>query len=86
MTKNTVRNANNAVVIEDIFDVFSRHVDQMSSYSALLAPLSDYNKIYNFRNGEDNISVMQEIEHAWERCLGIFGASDPGYQLRFQGR
>lgn len=64
MTKNTVRNANNAVVIEDIFDVFSRHVDQMSSYSALLAPLSDYNKIYNFRNGEDNISVMQEIEHA----------------------
>lgn len=64
MTKNTVRNANNAVVIEDIFDVFSRHVDQMSSYSALLAPLSDYNKIYNFRNGEENTSVMQEIEHA----------------------
>lgn len=41
MTKNTVRNANNAVVIEDIFDVFSRHVDQMSSYRALPVAMRD---------------------------------------------
>lgn len=64
MTKPTNEYANNAVIIDDIFDVFSRHVDQMSTYSTFLAPLSDYNKVYNFKDREMKITVKQEIERA----------------------
>lgn len=64
MTKPVTRFANNAVIIDDIFDVFSRHVDQMSTYSTFLAPLSDFNKVYNYKNSENLVSVKQEIERA----------------------
>ena len=66
MTKSTVRGANNAVLVEDIFDVFTRHVDQMSTYGSFLAPLSDFNKIYNYkvRSEDYTTSMKQEIERA----------------------
>lgn len=64
MTKNTTKNANNAVVMDDILDIFSRHIDQMSTYSAFLAPLSDFNKVYNYKNREKSVSIKQEIERA----------------------
>ena len=64
MTKSVVPGASNAVIIEDIFDVFTRHVDHMSTYSTFLAPLSDFNKIYNYRNRQNLVSVKQEIERA----------------------
>ena len=64
MTKSVVPGASNAVIIEDIFDVFTRHVDHMSTYSAFLAPLSDFNKIYNYRDRQNLVSVKQEIERA----------------------
>lgn len=64
MTKPVNRYANNAVIIDDIFEVFSRHVDQMSTYSAFLAPLSDFNKVYNYKDSENLVSVKQEIERA----------------------
>lgn len=69
MTKQVDPNANNAVIIDDIFDVFSRHVDQMSTYSAFLAPLSDFNKVYNYKDKKNLISVKQEIE----RSIGTGG-------------
>lgn len=64
MTKNTTPHANNAVVMDDILDIFSRHIDQMSTYSAFLAPLSDFNKVYNYKNREEMVSIKQEIERA----------------------
>lgn len=64
MTKNTTPHANNAAVMDDILDIFSRHIDQMSTYSAFLAPLSDFNKVYNYKNREEMVSIKQEIERA----------------------
>lgn len=64
MTKKTTKNADNAVVMDDILDIFSRHIDQMSTYSSFLAPLSDFNKIYNYKNREKSVSIKQEIERA----------------------
>lgn len=64
MTKATVANANNPLVIGDIFDTFSSHVDDMATYNALVAPLSDAMKWYNFRgkDGDTPYSVKQSIE------------------------
>ncbi len=64
MTKATVANANNPLVIGDIFDTFSSHVDDMATYNAFVVPLSDAMKWYNFRgkDGDTPYSVKQSIE------------------------
>lgn len=46
MTKATVKGASNAIVIEDIFDSYTRHISNMAAYSAYAIPLSDFNKWY----------------------------------------
>lgn len=49
MTKSTVKGANNPIMVEDIFDVFTRQVDQMSSYNAFVIPLNDMHKVLNYK-------------------------------------
>ena len=67
ITKSTVKNANNPIIIEDIFDVYTRQVDQMSSYNAYVVPLSDFNKLMNYKDmrGFNGSSIKQEIEKAF---------------------
>ena len=42
-------NANNALEIEGIYDVFARHASDMIQYSTLLAPMEDMNRLFNYR-------------------------------------
>lgn len=46
MTKQTVEGARNAIVIEDAFDSYTRHISNMAAYSAYAIPMSDFNKYY----------------------------------------
>lgn len=48
MTKSLKENANNALMIGDIFDTFSNHVDSMSTYRAFAAPIADMLRWYNY--------------------------------------
>ncbi len=70
-TKATNPSAQNPLMVEDIFDVFTRHTDQMGTYSAFARPLSDIVKFYNFRYGKDSGggTMQQELE----RALGTKG-------------
>lgn len=63
-TKATVYKANNPIIIEDIFDVFTRQADQMGSYNAFVVPLSDMQKFFNFKQKGVG-SVKQEIERTF---------------------
>lgn len=67
ITKSTVRNANNPIIVEDIFDVYTRQVDQMSSYNAYVVPLSDFHKLMNYKDlrGFNGSSIKQEIEKSF---------------------
>lgn len=65
LTKPTTPNAGNPLVLEDIFDVYTRQVDQMGSYNAYLIPLSDMLKWYNYRDNQYSGSVKQSIERAF---------------------
>ena len=47
-TKALTPNANNAIVIRDIFDVFTAHSADMAKYNALALPILDTLKWYNF--------------------------------------
>ena len=64
MTKSTNAYANNPIIVEDIFDVFTRHVDQMSSYNGLLVPLSDLHKLLNYKDarGFNDSSIQERIK------------------------
>ncbi len=48
-TKGTIKNANNRVVIDNIFDVFSDHTSDMAKYNALALPVLDAFKWYNYK-------------------------------------
>ena len=71
MTKATVKNANNALVISDVFDVFTDHIVGMANYHAFAIPLSDAMKWYNYKVGTkteerlDTYSVKESIERAY---------------------
>ena len=64
-TKQTVKGANNPIIIEDIFDVYTRQADQMGSYNAFVVPLSDLQKIYNVKSSKEGVSVKQTLERVF---------------------
>ena len=71
-TKSTVENANNRIVISDIFDVFAQHTSDMAKYNALALPVLDAFKWYNFTEKQDiaegtfkTSGVKQSIERAF---------------------
>lgn len=71
-TKALTPNANNAIVIRDIFDVFTAHSADMAKYNALALPILDTLKWYNFiekatdRNGKVTTrSVQKSLEIAF---------------------
>lgn len=73
-TKETVKNAQNALIVGDIFDIFTNHVTDMATYSAYSAPLMDAMKWFNYRamdyDGDMVInsgSVKEEMERAYGR-------------------
>lgn len=80
----TNERANNPIVIANIFDVFSRHIDQMSSYNAFVPIMNDTNNFLNFeqRPKTENIgmtaaeraavteSMTQEQADEWNKTLG----------------
>ena len=73
-TKALVQNANNAVVIQDIFDVFAAHAADMAKYNGLALPILDTLKWYNYVektkpvNGQFTTqSVQKSLEAAYGR-------------------
>lgn len=67
-TKNTVTNANNPIVLDDIFSVFTQHVNTMSMYNALVPAITDFERIFNFKQiegGKQTASVKQALRQAF---------------------
>lgn len=54
-TKSVQEHASNPIMIEDIFDVYTRHMQQMAAYNAFVIPLNDLQKVLNFRGNKINI-------------------------------
>jgi len=72
-TKSTVKNANNALVVRDIFDVFSAHGADMAKYNALALPILDALKWYNYvdkTNYDDGSLDTQSIQKSLEKAYG----------------
>lgn len=61
-TKKTMKNARNAIVVDDIFDVFTKYVIDMASYGSYTAALSDAMKWFNYRQKAGLDEHMSEDE------------------------
>lgn len=58
-SKELTPKANNALVVRDIFDVFSDHVTDMATYEGYCLPLSDALRWFNYKKKTDNKGVTQ---------------------------
>lgn len=69
-TKPLVRNANNAIMIDDIFSVVADHCNKMSLYNSMAIPISDFMRVYNYTQRNEDGSqktVQQKIGEAFTR-------------------
>lgn len=70
-TKGTVVNADNPIMIDDIFRVAADHINKMSLYNAFAAPISDFMRVYNFKardeNGKVVTTVKADLEDAYDK-------------------
>ena len=60
MTKALQKEAYNPIIIDDIFDVMVKHIDEMTSYSAYFPAITDMQKFYNMSD-ENGDSVHRQI-------------------------
>ena len=72
-TKNTVVNANNPIVIEDIFDVLADHTNKMSMYNALVVPLTDFTRVFNYKSKDGDGTINDSVQKALEAAGGNLG-------------
>ena len=79
-TKNVVPNANNAVMLDDIFNVFSDHVDFMASYDGFVMPIADAMRWFNYSEkvmtGTEEgtrVDVIANMQEAIDSVLGEAG-------------
>ena len=69
-TKGTVVNANNPIVIDDIFTVVADHVNKMSMYNAFAAPIADFTRVYNFKTRDEAGLVLESTKDALANTYG----------------
>ena len=73
-------------IIEDVFDVFTRHVDKMSSYNAFVIPLQNMQRVFNYK-GKSN-SVKQSIKKKYgNRAIEYFSKlmTDINGNMKYEG-
>lgn len=71
--KPLVKNANNALILRGIFDVFANHTADMAKYNALVLPIIDAQKWYNYRYGEKNEAgqvYTRTVQRAMTKAYG----------------
>lgn len=62
-TKKTVPKSKNPIIIGDIFDVYSNHIDEMATYSGMVIPIMDAMKWFNYTTAT---SEGEETEVTYE--------------------
>ena len=75
-TKSVQRNASNGLFIKGAFDTFTKHITEMSAYSAYEVPVTDAMKWYNalsFEEKDDGYIAISGTKQSIERAFGNDG-------------
>lgn len=75
-TKSVQRNASNGLFIKGAFDTFTKHITEMSAYSAYAVPITDAMKWYNalsFEEKDDGYIAISGTKQSIEQAFGNDG-------------
>lgn len=81
--KPLVKNANNALVLRGIFDVFANHTADMAKYNALVLPILDAQKWYNYKYASKNEAGQVSTRTVQRAMTKAYGASANNYVIKF---
>ena len=81
--KPLVQNANNAIMLRGIFDVFSNHMADMAKYNALVIPIVDAQKWYNYKDSVKNEAGQVNTRTVQRAMTKAYGQSANRYVVRF---
>lgn len=82
-TRTLNERANNAVVVSNIFDVFSSHMTDMAKYNALALPLLDAMKWYNYKEVAQLESGQHRTKTVKTSLEEAYGKSAEKYFIQF---
>lgn len=81
--KPLVQNANNAIMLRGIFDVFSNHMADMAKYNALVIPIVDAQKWYNYKDSAKNEAGQVNTRTVQRAMTKAYGQSANRYVVQF---
>lgn len=81
--KPLVQNANNAIMLRGIFDVFSNHMADMAKYNALVIPIVDAQKWYNYKDSTKNETGQVNTRTVQRAMTKAYGQSANRYVVQF---
>jgi len=81
--KPVVRDANNALVVRSIFDVFTDHMADMAKYNAMVIPIVDAQKWYNYKDSTKNETGQVNTRTVQRAMTKAYGQSANRYVVQF---
>ena len=86
MTKALVKDANNAIVVDDIFHVVADHCNKMALYHSMTIPITNFMRVYNYKRTHDEngnrIDVGNQV--TVQQMIGnVFTRKANGYIMKF---
>lgn len=82
-TKPTDDNANNTIIVSNIFDVFAQHTSDMAKYNALALPVLDTFKWYNYNEKEEIVDGKHKTHSVKQSIETAFGKDGQSYLMTF---
>ena len=73
MTKGTIPKANNAVMLDSVFTVYAKHVNEMLTYAAWLGPMENLKRIQNYTYKDEEGHRTGTVRDVIERVFGRTG-------------
>lgn len=74
-SKETVKHANNPVVLSNFTDVWANHVNDMAMYHSFVLPLEDFTRVFNYKTRTDAKTETMSTEATIANAYGK-GATD----------
>lgn len=82
-TKSLVKEANNRIVVDSIFDVFAQHTSEMAKYNALALPVLDAVRWFNYKEKGKKVDTHFETRSLKAAMESAFGKDANNYVATF---
>ena len=81
--KPLVKNANNALILRGIFDVFANHTADMAKYNAMVLPIIDAQKWYNYKYASKNEAGQVSTRTVQRAMTRAYGGAANNYVIKY---